>query len=178
MSVCLFTGLESVATIASQCWHCINDVWYGRFSPQAIQLLAKQCRPMLNWKIWFVRGHIMSLFVDNQDSHISETYAGLYWVLFQYLALCFSTDVKWMTTRERQQNTQSNKKEFPINKEKNMEQLCVHMCVCFLDVSSWEHGLSSFSVMNLLGIPLLCAGIPTLLSMLSNNSRYVNVFNK
>lgn len=29
-------------------------------------------------KIWFVHGHIMSLFVDNQDSYIPETYAGLY----------------------------------------------------------------------------------------------------
>lgn len=67
-------------------------------------------------------------------------------------------------------------KKIEIKKTSNIEQLCVY--VCFLDVSSWEHSLSRFSVMNLLGITLLHAGIPILLSMLSNNRQYVNVCNK
>lgn len=78
------------------------------------------------------------------------------------------------------QTIRKKEKEMEVKKEIQILS-CVCMCVysmCFLDFSSWEHSLSRFSVMNLLGITVLHAGIPILLCMLSNNKRYVNVSNK
>lgn len=90
-----------------------------------------------------------------------------------------------MTITVRQQNVLPTKKKNHQRKKykiisavKQLCGVCARGCVCSLYFSSWEHGLSSSSVMNLPGITVQHTGIPMLLSMLSNNKRYVNVFKK